>query len=225
MNVNTKWYRSPWTKGDVARCYGTSLLNVGVRAVPFIGSVAFFDMSFEMMALVVVGITLAVAFVSFLVTATNLASAREIAPLGIGLDSQRIYIDRSAWSYGARVTSFPIADLRRLRISHVPEHLNAKRISWFTKALRGLSTPTQPVVGFDYQDRIGKYLYRPSGVDLAMSDVGELIYALAHQPGVTFMIETRTVHRDVWLAMFREIQNVDTNTANMLLLKAETVGL
>lgn len=225
MNVNTRWYRSPWTKGDVARCYGTSLLYVGVRAVPFIGSIAFFDMSFEMMALVVVGIILATTLVSFLVTAAELASAREMAPLGIGLDSQRIYIDRSAWSYGARVTSFPIADLRRLRIMHVPEHLNAKRTSWFTKALRGLSTPNQPVIGLDYQDRIGKYLYRPSGVDLALSNVGELIDALAHQPGVTFMIETRAVNRDEWLAMFGEIQNVDANTANMLLLKAEAIGL
>ena len=224
LTNNIKWFRVPWTKSDVAHIYGMSVLSVGVRSIPVFGSIAFIDMDVIASALVVVGGVISVAIIAFMSAGYNIHIARDNEPLCIGLDAERIFLDRSLWRYGAKVSSFQRSDLRRLKIMHLPDHLAKKKKSWFHKIFRGYAIAPTSAISFDFQDRVRKFLFRHTGIHVKTEGIGELVNILAHEPGVTFLIEERSVAKEEWLAVFAEIQKIRLESSDDNMLKAEMMN-
>ena len=224
LSINIEWFHKPWSWRNVALSYGVSLLSVGVKTIPVAGTFVLIDMDIFSASIIYAGIIVGVAIIALAVTAFNLHVERELEPLGIRFDADRVYLDRSLFRYGAKITSFLRSDLRRLVIKHAPIDATQKKKSWLHRIFRWSVTPQSSVVSFDYQDRIGKFLFRNTGIHSDIEGVNDLVNVLAHVPGVSFKIDSHSVTKEVWLAMFNEVHKKRLERDDQLLLKAELMN-
>lgn len=138
-----------------------------------------------------------------------LTTIRNLLPLGIGMDAENVYLDKSLWRYGQRVSRIPLGDLRRLNLTRAPKLHASKTPSWF-RAVGRVVNDGLSCVHLEYQDRTMKVLYQPIDIATNMNDLHALLEKLASYPGLTFRIEGDDATREDWLrAAFRTLLEVE----------------
>ncbi|MBS1561005.1 MAG: hypothetical protein JSS89_05330 [Bacteroidetes bacterium] len=154
-------------------------------------------------------VVLIIAGITYSQLKVRLTTIRNLLPLGIGMDAENLYLDRSLWRYGQRVLRIPLGDLRRLNLTRAPKLYASKTPSWF-RAVGRVVNDGLSCVHLEYQDRTMKVLYQPVGIATTMSDLHTLLEKLASHPGLTFRIEGDDATREDWLrAAFRTLLEVE----------------
>ncbi len=191
---------------------GPRIVWAMVLSVPFmmglIGPLFIDEIHWQTVVICLV-VVLIIAGITYGQLKVRLTTIRNLLPLGIGMDAENVYLDKSLWRYGQRVSQFPRSDLRRLNLTRAPKLYASKTPSWF-RAVGRVVNAGVTCIQLEYQDRKMKVLYQPIGIVTSMNDLHTLLEELASHPGLTFRIEGDNATREDWLrAAFRTLLEVE----------------
>ncbi len=186
------WYRSRSAKRDVLITCITPFVLLGAFAV-FLLSTGAPGMDQSVFALVVMCLA-----VLFLAIRKELRKRRERLPIGIGVDEECIYIDRSIWSYGKVVTTIPRSDLVDMYIARKPNNVMPPTQPWY-RYLRTQEFLESTCVEFSYHDKPSKDHALGVAIPVTLENLHELLHELCSHAGMEFWILDEETSRATWL--------------------------